>query len=171
MNDKEFYEMLTHYYQEWMNHLKNFGCCSLCMLSIFPVVSSLFLPLFYWSCVKCKLPESAYRIWDVPLLRVGGKARALCETKHHHHTLCIRNFGSFSNRKCKPMLVFLSVLLAPPSCGNLSREGGYCPERPQWISWHDRCRGSIPQGVGLAYLCHQCWARRSHKQRWKNKNR
>lgn len=68
-------------------------------------------------------------------------------------------------------MFFVSVPSAPPSCSHLSWEGCKCPKRPQRISRHDRWRGSITRGMGLAYLYHQCWARRSHKQRWKNKNR
>lgn len=97
--------------------------------------------------------------------------RVLCDTRHHHLIDALKSVCLWKCPVSACAMFFVSVPSAPPSCSHLSWEGCKCPKRPQRISRHDRWRGSITRGMGLAYLCHQCWARRSHKQRWKNKNR
>lgn len=145
--------------------------------NVSPVVSN--LPFSLVLIEMLNFSESAYRIWN-NVTQDGGQKQefSTCiswwdQTPLYIYAVLVVSVGGNANppmNECDKF-VFLSMPLAPPSCGHLSWEGGKCPKRPQRISWHDCWRRSNTQGVGFAYLCHQCWAWRSHKQRWKNKNR
>lgn len=105
------------------------------------------------------------------VLFVCGYLGTHWDTGYHHLIDALKHVCLWKCLVSACAMFFVSVPSAPPSCSHLSWEGCKCPKRPQRISRHDRWRGSVTQGMGLAYLCHQCWAWRSHKQRWKNKNR